>query len=70
MEKYNDVLEKVAEKELYSSICWVAVLFLIIGIVWVSSYLYFKKMKNRPLKSIIRINKLKFAVKVFMHQLY
>ena len=47
MEMYNEVLEKVAEKELYFSIFWVVVLFLIIVIVWVCNYLYFKKMKNR-----------------------
>lgn len=47
MEKYNEALEKVAEKELYFSIFWVVVLFLIIGFIWVSNYLYFKKMKNR-----------------------
>ena len=47
MEKYNEVLEKVAEKELYFSIFWVVVLFLIIVIIWVCNYLYFKKMKNR-----------------------
>ena len=47
MEKYKQVLEKVAEKELYFSIFWVVVLFLIIVIVWVCNYLYFKKMKNR-----------------------
>ena len=47
MGKYNEVLEKVAKKELYSSIFWVGVLLLIIGIIWVSNYLYFKKMKNR-----------------------
>ena len=47
MEKYNEVLKKVAEKELYFSIFWVVVLFLIIVIVWVFNYLYFKKMRNR-----------------------
>ena len=50
MEKYNEVLEKVAEKELHFSFFLVVVLFLIIGIIWISNHLYFKKMKNRTPK--------------------
>ena len=47
MEKYKDVLEKAARKELSTLIFVALILFLIIGVIWVSNYLHFKKMKKK-----------------------
>lgn len=46
MEMYKEILEKIAKKELSATVIWVTVLFVIIGAIWLSNYLYFKSMKN------------------------
>ena len=47
MEKYKDVLEKAARKELSTLIFVALILLLIIVAIWVSKYLYFNKMKKK-----------------------
>ncbi len=50
MEKYKEVLEKVAKKEFNTSIIMLAILFLIIVIVWAFNYIYLKRLKNKSHK--------------------
>ncbi|MBQ4082590.1 MAG: hypothetical protein IJC55_04775 [Clostridia bacterium] len=47
MEKYKDVLEKAARKELSTLIFVALILLLIIVAIWGSNYLYFNKMKKK-----------------------
>ena len=47
MEKYIAVLERVAQKELLITIFAVTALLVVIVLVWVSNYFYFKKTKKK-----------------------
>ena len=47
MQKYKDVLEKAARKELSTLIFVALILLLIIVAIWGSNYLYFNKMKKK-----------------------
>ena len=46
METYKEILEKVAEKEWYTMIFYLVILFLITVIVWISVYIYNIKVKK------------------------
>lgn len=47
MERYREVLEKIAEAELTSAVFWIVVLSIIIAVIWVCNYFFFKKTKFR-----------------------
>lgn len=46
MELYQETLQKVAQKEIATAIFWVVVILLVVAIVWVSNYRFFKKKGN------------------------
>ena len=47
MEAYQEILEKIARRELVSAIFWIAIIILLLVIVTWRSYIYFRKMKSQ-----------------------